>query len=63
MSKTYRPWNPDQDWLLPPSPLDWLPAGDLAYFMLDVVGSLNISGITEKYEAEDRGQPPLCAPF
>ncbi len=24
MSKTYRPWNPDQDWLLPPSPREWL---------------------------------------
>ena len=35
MSKTYRPWNPDQDWLLPPSPREWLPEGDLVYFMLD----------------------------
>ena len=33
MSKTYRPWNPDQGWLLPPSPRDWLSEGDLVYFM------------------------------
>jgi transposase len=58
MSKTYRAWNPDQDWLLPPSPRDWLPDGDLVYFMLDVVGTLNLSAITRKYEKEDRGFPP-----
>ncbi len=58
MSKTYRAWNPDQDWLLPPSPRDWLPDGDLVYFMLDVVGTLDLSAITRKYEKEDRGFPP-----
>ena len=58
MSKTYRPWNPDQDWLLPPSPREWLPEGDLVYFMLDVVKSLDLSAITRRYEAEDRGFPP-----
>ncbi len=46
MSKTYRAWNPDQDWLLPPSPRDWLPDGDLVYFMLDVVQTLDLSAIT-----------------
>src|SRR3990172_6652146 len=58
MSKTYRPWNPDQDWRLPPSPREWLPEGDLVYFMLDVVKSLDLSAITRRYEAEDRGFPP-----
>jgi transposase len=58
MSKTYRPWNPDQDWLLPPSPREWLPGGDLVYFMLDVVKTLDLSEITRRYEQEDRGFPP-----
>jgi len=58
MSKTYRAWNPDQTYLLPPSPQDWLPEGDLVYFMLDVVGTLDLSPITRKYEQEDRGSPP-----
>ncbi|MFH1109260.1 MAG: hypothetical protein V1790_08710 [Planctomycetota bacterium] len=58
MSKTYRPWNPDQDWLLPPSPREWLPEGDLVYFMLDVVRTLDLSEITGRYEQEDRGFPP-----
>ncbi len=58
MSKTYRAWDPDQTYLLPPSPRDWLPDGDLVYFMLDVVQTLDLSAITRKYEREDRGSPP-----
>jgi transposase len=58
MSKTYRPWNPDQGWLLPPSPRDWLEEGDLVYFLLDTVNELDISSITAKYEQEGRGYPP-----
>jgi transposase len=59
MSKTYRPGNPDQDWLLPPSPRDWLPEGDLVYFILDVAQTLDLSAITRKYEKEERGFPPF----
>jgi hypothetical protein len=59
MSKTYRPWNPDQDGLLPPSPREWLPEGDLVYFMLDVGKTLDLSEITRRYEQEDRGFPPF----
>jgi transposase len=59
MSKTYRTWDPDQTYLLPPSPRDWLPDGDLVYFMLDVARTLDLSAITRKYEKEDRGFPPF----
>jgi transposase len=59
MSKTYRPWNPDQSWLLPPSPRDWVPEGDLTYFLLDVVQTLDLSLILRKYEEEGRGFPPF----
>lgn len=58
MSKTYRPWNPNQQWLLPPSVQDWLPENDMVYFILDTVNELNISAITQKYEQEKRGFPP-----
>lgn len=58
MSKTYRLWNPNQQWLLPPSPQDWLPQGDLVYFLLDTVNELDISAILQKYEQEERGYPP-----
>jgi transposase len=58
MSKTYRPWNPDQSWLLPPSPRDWLPENDLVFFVLDVVKELDLSAILGQYEREERGYPP-----
>jgi transposase len=58
MSKTYRPWNPNQNWLLPPSAQDWLPENDLVYFILDVVNELDISAVTQKYQQEERGYPP-----
>jgi len=59
MSKTYRSWDPDQAYLLPPSPSDWLPENDLAYFVLDTVRDLDLKTITRKYEAGDgRGFPP-----
>jgi transposase len=59
MSKTYRPWNPDQQWLLPPSPREWLPENDLVYFVMDVAGQLDLAAITTVYERSDRGFPPF----
>jgi transposase len=58
MAKTYRPYLPEQDFLLPPSLRDWLPENHLAYFVSDLVDHLNLSAITKEYEAEDRGYPP-----
>ena len=58
MAKTYRPYVPDQDFLLPPSLRDWLPADHLVYFVSDVVDALDLSAITSEYEKEDRGYPP-----
>ena len=58
MGKTYRPWNPNQQYLLPLLVQDWLPENDLVYFVLDTVNELDISAITQKYEQEKRGFPP-----
>jgi len=58
MSKVFRPYEPRQGYLLPPSPLEWLPEGHLAYFLLDVVGELDLSSIYAHYEREVRGYPP-----
>jgi hypothetical protein len=56
--KTFRPYSPRQSFLLPPSPLVWLPEGHLAYFILDVVSQLDLGKILEPYEREERGFPP-----
>ena len=58
MAKTYRPYEPTQSFLLPPSPLEWLPKDHLAYFVLDLVRSVDMSAITSHYEREQRGYPP-----
>ncbi len=59
MSKRYKPWNPEQAFLLPPSPLEWLPEGHLAHFILDVVSELDLTAIEDVLKAKDpRGTRP-----
>ena len=58
MSKTYRPYEPDQILLLPPSVKDWLPTGHLAHFVSDIAEKLDLRAITGVYEREERGHPP-----
>ncbi len=58
MAKTYRPYLPEQDFLLPPSLREWLPDDHLAYFVSDLVEQLDLSAITAPYEDEERGYPP-----
>jgi transposase len=59
MSKTYRDWAPNQSYMFPPSPQDWLPEDDLVYFILDTVATIDLSPIFAHYERELRGQPPF----
>jgi transposase len=59
MCKTYREWVPDQTYMFPPSPRDWLPANDLVYFLIDTVATLDLTPIFSHYERELRGQPPF----
>lgn len=59
MDKTFRAYSLDQRLLLPPDMREWLPDGDLALFISDVVDELDLSAIYRTYEQGDRrGQPP-----
>jgi transposase len=58
MAKSYRPYYPDEELLLPPSLRDWLPEKHLAYFVSDVVDHLDLSAMDAVYGKEKRGQPP-----
>jgi transposase len=58
MAKGYRPYLPDQDFLLPPSLREWLSEEHLVYFVSDVVDQLDLSAIHAVYGEEKRGQPP-----
>lgn len=58
-SKTVREWSAGQGFLLPPSPMDWLEEGHLAYFILDVVETLDLGEIREAIDSKDpRGTRP-----
>jgi transposase len=59
MAKTFREWNVEQRWLLPPSVMDFVPADHLAHFIRDTVcEQLDLSEIIAPYEKEERGYPP-----
>jgi transposase len=59
MTKVFRPYSLDQRLLLPPDLREWLPEGDLAWFISDTVDELDLSAILRTYEiADGRGQPP-----
>jgi transposase len=57
--KTFRAYDPDQVLLISPVLGDWVPEGDLAHFVSDLVegDALDLSAIYASYEGE-RGQPP-----
>jgi transposase len=57
MSKTFRPYDPEQLLLMPPALSDWVPEEHLSRFISDVVDSLDLSAIEETY-SEERGYPP-----
>jgi transposase len=47
----------DQPFLLPPDLRDWLPAGHLAWFILDVVDQLDLDPFLAAYRADGHGHP------
>ena len=54
----FRPYDPDQLFLLPPDLKQWLAEDDLVYFIIDVVNELNLEPIYALYDASKGGQPP-----
>ena len=50
---------PEQAYLLPPSPMEWLPEGHLAYFVLEVVREFDLAAIEAVIHKKDpRGERP-----
>jgi transposase len=46
----------DQEWLLPPSLRDWLPAGHLAWFVIDAVEQLDLHAFYSVYRDDGQGR-------
>ena len=55
---SYRPYEPQQEVLLPASLQDWLPKGHLAYFICDTVDALDLRAFYARYDGGGaRNQP------
>ena len=58
MTTSYRPYLPEQTFLLPPSLEEWLPEGHLAYFICETVDALDLSAFHARYaKGGPRNQP------
>ena len=56
MGYNFLPCDRDQLYLLPPALQDWLPEGDLAWFLLDAVAQLDLAAIEQTYRRDGWGQ-------
>lgn len=57
MANEFRFYAPDQTFLFPPSPRDWLPEDHLAYQVLDVITQLDLKPFLAGYSTDGRGAP------
>src|SRR5262245_36960139 len=56
MGYNFFPCEREQLDLMPPALQDWLPEGDLAWFILDAVAEMNLSAIERTSQADGWGQ-------
>jgi len=55
MGREFRPYEPDQSYLLPPSLREWLPEGHLAFFISDAVDEMDLRAFVARYGEEGPG--------
>jgi transposase len=58
MSTRFRPYHPEQTYLLPPSLSDCSPEGYLAYFIAEIVDTLDMESFYARYEGDGRRNSP-----
>lgn len=58
MPTTFLPYEPDQTFLLPPSPSEWLAENHLVYFVSDIIGRLDLGKFYARYEGDGRRNQP-----
>jgi transposase len=57
MAQNFLSCDREQDFLMPPSVREWLPAGHLAWYLLDVVERLDLDAFYGEYRADGSGRP------
>lgn len=61
--RAFKAYEPGQLYLLPPSVRDWLPDDHLAFFVDDIVDTLDLSAIWQEYEGDGRAHPAYWPPM
>lgn len=56
MAYSYIPVDRDQQFLLPPDVREWLPAGHLAWFVIDVVATIDTAALHARHPNEGVGR-------
>ena len=56
MAQNFVPCDRDQELLLPPSLREWLPEDHLAWFVLDAVDEIDLSGFYGAYREDGWGR-------
>jgi transposase len=56
MAQNFLPCDRDQEFLLPPSPREWLPEDHLAWFVIEAVESLELQPFYADYRADGHGR-------
>jgi transposase len=58
MATSFLPYEPNQTFLLPPSPSEWLPENHLVYFISDIIDRLDLQKFYARYEGDGRRNQP-----
>jgi transposase len=58
MPTSFLPYEPDQDFLLPPSVSEWLPENHLAYFVSETIDRLDLQKFYARYDGDGRRNQP-----
>jgi len=58
MPTSFLPYEPNQDFLLPPSLSEWLPENHLGYFVSEIIDRLDLEKFYARYEGDGRRNQP-----
>jgi transposase len=58
MPTSFLPYEPEQDFLLPPSVSEWLPENHLGYFVSEIIDRLDLEKFYARYEGDGRRNQP-----
>jgi transposase len=59
MSTSFLPYEPNQDFLLPPSLSEWLPENHLVYFVSEIIDQLELEKFYARYDGDGRRNQPF----